>query len=173
MSLSKEAAAVLNRWWHDVTQERERGADRATRAILRRAHDITAVTLTQPYQHLHQRMREAQWNEKGYARSNDALAAAAGLLVHVDTDAGNAKLATCMGTCPMDSTRPYVSEARFRRLLEAPDLDALFAGLRRTLPLMKSGVPVLGLANDVLQWSWPDDRDEVKKRWAYTYIWPK
>ena len=54
MKLSKDHGngRVLYDWWHDVTQARDKGADRAARAILRRAHDITAVTLSQPYQHL-------------------------------------------------------------------------------------------------------------------------
>lgn len=173
MTLNNEAADVLLRWWQEVTQERDKGSDRAARAILRRAHDITAVTLTQPYQHLYRRMRAVQWNEKGHAPSNDALAAVVGLLVHIETDSSVRKLALAMGQCPEGSNRPYVSEARFKRLLEAPDLDALFTGMRRTLPLMRGGAPVLALANDLLQWAWPEQRDEVKRRWAYSYTWPQ
>lgn len=173
MSLNNEAAGVLHHWWREVTQEREKGSSRAARAILRRAHDITAVTLTQPYQHLFRRMREAHWNDKDYAPSNDALAAVAGLLVHVEADKTGLTLAESMGQCPEGSTRPHVSEARFKRLLEAPDLEALFPGLRRILPLMKGGAPVLTLADDVLQWAWPEQRDDVKKRWAYSFDWPK
>ena len=162
---------VLYAWWRDVTQVREQGSDRAARAILRRAHDITAVTLTQPYQHLFQRMREARWSDD-YARSNDALAAAVGLLVHVETDAPGKSVPEAMSAHAEGSDKPCVSEARFKRLLEAPDLDALFAGLRRTLPLMRTGAPVMALANDVLSWAWPDQRDGVKKAWAYSYVWP-
>ena len=174
MKLSKDHGngRVLYDWWHDVTQARDKGADRAARAILRRAHDITAVTLSQPYQHLFQRMREAKWDD-GFPRSNDALAAVAGLLVHVDADAGSTGLAECMGQCPQGSDRPYVSEARFKRLLETPDIETLFAGLRRTLPLMKAGAPVLALASDVLWWARPTERDRIKKAWAYSYAWPK
>ena len=171
MTLSNNQGHVLYDWWHDVTQQRDKGSDRAARAILRRAHDITEITLSQPYQHLFQRMRLADWND-GFERSNDALAAVAGLLVHVEADAGDAGLAACMSRCPQGATRPYVSEARFKRLLEAPDIDALFASLRRTLPLMGAGVPVMALAGDVLSWAWPEQRDDVKKRWAYSYDWP-
>lgn len=174
MNLSKEhgPGRVLYAWWSETTQQRDTGSARAARAILRRAHDITAVTLSQPYQHLFQRMREAKWDD-AYAHSNDALAAVAGLLVHVDTDAGDTSLAKCMGQCPAGPDRPYVSEARFKRLLEAPDLEALFAGLRRTLPLMRAGAPVLALASDVLWWARPNQRDRIKKSWAYSYVWPK
>ena len=172
MNLRKDdgPGRVLYDWWRNVTQERDKGADRAARAILRRAHDITEVTLSEPYQRLFQRMCSAGWDDR-YARTNDALAAVAGLLVHVETDAGGELLAARMGQCPDGSDRPYVSEARFRRLLETPDLDALFTGLRRALPLMKAGAPVVALANDVLLWARPDQRDVVKKRWAYNYPW--
>lgn len=184
MKLSNEQERVLHGWWQEVTQEREKGSDRAARAILRRAHDITTVTLSQPYQHLFQRLCEAKWNES-FPRSNDALAAVAGLLVHVDDDAGEVKLAACMSRCPQASSQPCVSEARFRRFLESPDLDSIFTSLRRALPLMRNGVPamaranerkgvpVLALANDLLSWARPEQRDEVKKRWAYSYVWPK
>lgn len=163
---------VLHAWWHEVTQQRDKGSARAARAILRRAHDITSVTLTQPYQHLFQRMRDAGWDDR-FARSNDALAAVVGLLVHVEADAGQTRLAVSMSQCPTGSTKPYVSESRFKRLLEAPDIDTLFTGLRRALPLMNSGAPVLGLADDLLSWARPEQHDEVKKRWAYSYAWPK
>ena len=172
MTLSNNQGRVLYDWWHDVTQQRDKGSDRAARAILRRAHDITEITLSQPYQHLFQRMREADWND-GYAHSNDALAAVAGLLVHLETHKGDKPLANCMGLCPSGSDRPYVSEVRFKRLLESPDLDTLFNGLRRALSLMQEGAPVLGLANDVLSWARPEQRDQVKKDWAYSYVWPK
>ena len=66
-----------------------------------------------------------------------------------------------------DGDKPRVSPLRFTRLLESPDIDALFAGLRRTLPLLHNQADVLALATDVVNWG-----DAVKKRWAYGYDWP-
>ncbi|MBE2243855.1 MAG: type I-E CRISPR-associated protein Cse2/CasB [Burkholderiaceae bacterium] len=174
MKLSKDEGPgrVLHAWWREVAQERDKGSARAARAILRRANDITAVTLTQPYQQLFRRLRDAGWDDR-FAVSNDALAAVVGLLVHIETEAAQTSLAEAMSQCPAGSTKPYVSEARFRRLLEAPDIDALFVGLRRALPLMSAGAPVLVLAEDLLSWARPERRDEVKKRWAYRYAWPQ
>ena len=63
--------------------------------------------------------------------------------------------------------RPAVSPLRFQRLLESPDLDALFSGLRRVLPLMQQPISIVALANDLLFWG-----DRVKKTWAYDYEWP-
>jgi len=61
---------------------------------------------------------------------------------------------------------PPLSELRFKRLLEAPDADALFTGLRRALPLLQHRADVCALATDVVNWG-----DAVKKRWAYGYAW--
>lgn len=172
MTLDDDAVArVLHAWWREVTQDRSSGAARAARAILRRAHDVTAATLTEPYQQLFRRLRDAGWAQQD-ARANDVLAAIAGLLVHVEVDAGGAKLAAAMGRCPAGSDRPAVSELRLRRLLDADDLDTLFNGLRRALPLMGSGVPVYALAKDLLRWARPRQRDAVRKRWAYDYYDP-
>lgn len=66
------------------------------------------------------------------------------------------------------SHRNPVSELRFSRLLDAPDIEALFIGLRRTLSLIGHAVDPASLTSDVFDWG-----DIVKKRWAYTYAWPK
>lgn len=152
---------VLLDWWEGLED------DRAGRAILRRASTITAVSLSPPYQRLYRRLRGAGWADETSPYHNDRLAAAIGLLSHVKQNDQRA-LAKSMSQREGTGDRPCVSELRFRRLLESPDLDALFIGLRRVLPLMNHGVNVLGLANDLVHWG-----DDVKKRWAYSYEWPE
>lgn len=152
---------VLLNWWEGLED------DRAGRAILRRASSITAVSLTPPYQRLYQRLLTVGWPEKAASYQNDHLAAAAGLLAHIKQNDGRAP-AKAMSQKEAGQDRPPVSELRFMRLLESPDLDALFTGLRRALPLAKHSVDVLALANDVVHWG-----DDVKKRWAYSYEWPE
>jgi CRISPR system Cascade subunit CasB len=98
--------------------------------------------------------------------SDDRLAAAVGLLAHV-TQNDERPLAETMSRSEGDSNRPSVSELRFQRLLESPDLDSLFMGIRRVLPLMGRRANVLALANDVIDWN-----DSVRKKWAYSYVWP-
>jgi CRISPR system Cascade subunit CasB len=66
-----------------------------------------------------------------------------------------------------EGDKPCISPLRFTRLLESPDVDALFSGLRRALPLLQHRTDVLALATDVVNWG-----DAVKKRWAYAYHWP-
>ena len=152
---------VLLNWWEGLED------DRASRAVLRRASSITAVSLTPPYQRLYQRLLTVGWPEKAAPYQNDHLAAVAGLLAHVKQNDGRAP-AKAMSQKEPGQDRPPVSELRFMRLLESPDLDALFSGLRRALPLAKHSVDVLALANDVVHWG-----DAVKKRWAYSYEWPE
>ena len=136
--------------------------DRGGRAALRRAPDITAVVMLPAYQHLHQRLKAAGWPDAAWR--HDRLAAAAGLLAHVKQHTEQT-LPAAMSQ--REGDKPRVSPLRFMRLLEAPDIDTLFAGLRRTLPLLRHQADVLALATDVVNWD-----DSVKKRWAYAYDWP-
>ncbi|MBN8441945.1 MAG: type I-E CRISPR-associated protein Cse2/CasB [Thauera sp.] len=147
-------------WWQQLDD------DRASRATLRRAPTVTAVTLSAPYQRLFRRLRAIGWNADDVAWRNDRLAAIVGLLAHVSEDR-QGELAKAMSHKTTGEDRPMVSELRFTRLLESPDGDSLFVGLRRVLPLMSNSVDVVALANDILHWG-----DKVKKGWAYSYDWP-
>jgi CRISPR system Cascade subunit CasB len=148
---------TLLEWWGGLDD------DRAGRATLRRAASITAVTLTPAYQRLFRRLNVDDWRE--YQR--DRLAAVVGLLSHVRAD-DDRTLPKAMSSTAEGSDRPCVSEMRFVRLLESQDIDALFTGLRRVLPLIKYNINVLELANDVVNWN-----DQVKKRWVYDFEWPQ
>jgi CRISPR system Cascade subunit CasB len=147
---------VLLRWWQGLDK------DRGGRASLKRAPDITAVVMLPAYQHLHRRLLAAGWPADNWR--DDNLAAAAGLLAHVKQNAGPA-LPVAMSQ--RESDKPRLSPLRFQRLLESADIDALFAGLRRALPMVQHQADVFALATDVVNWG-----DTVKKRWAYAYDWP-
>lgn len=145
---------LLLRWWHELAE------DTGGRASLRRAPDITAVVMLPAFQRLHRRLSSVGWPDQPW--HNDRLAAATGLLAHV-REHGDRTLPQAMS----EGEKPCVSPLRFQRLLESPDDDALFAGLRRTLPMIQHRTDVLALATDVVNWG-----DAVKKRWAYAYEWP-
>ena len=152
--------AALHDWWAGLKDER------GDRAQLRRAHDITAIILSPAYQRAHRRLCAAGWEVEGNSPLNDRLAAIVGLLAHVERD-GDAAPARAMSARKPGDDRPAVSPLRFQRLLESPDLDALFTGLRRVLPLLQQPIGIAALANDLLFWG-----DRVKKAWAYDYVWP-
>jgi len=145
---------ILLDWWRGLAD------DTGGRAALRRAPDITGVVLQPAFQRLHCRLLAAGWSDQPW--HNDRLAAVAGLLAHVRTQA-EPSLPKALSA----GDKPAVSELRFRRLLDAPDVDTLFAGLRRALPLLQHSANVCELANDVVNWG-----DPVRKRWAYAYQWP-
>lgn len=151
---------ILLDWWQKL------GDDRASRAILRRTATVTAVALSAPYQRLYRRFRIAGWNPDGIAAHDDRLAAIVGLLAHVTQDQPGSPAKAMSHKAPGED-RPRISELRFTRLLESPDVDNLFAGLRRMLPLMERRVDLIALANDILHWG-----DKVRKDWAYAYDWP-
>lgn len=151
---------ILLNWWQKLED------DRASRAILRRAPTVTAVALSAPYQRLYRRFQTAGWNADGVSTRDDRLAAIVGLLAHVTQDQPGSP-AEAMSDRPRGEDRPQVSELRFVRLLESPDVESLYLGMRRVLPLMEHRIDIIALANDILHWG-----DRVKKNWAYTYNWP-
>jgi len=152
--------SVLLAWWQGLDD------DRAGRAILRRAPTPTQVAFAAPYQRLYRRLQAAGWPADARPQDNERLAGLVGLLAHVEKNESGL-VAAAMSQRDEGSDRPHVSELRFLRLLDAPDSEALYVGLRRVLPLMKHRLDVLALANDFFYWG-----DEVKKRWAYGYRWP-
>ena len=148
---------VLLHWWRQLAD------DTGGRAALRRAPEITAVVMQPAFQRLYRRLLAAGW-PKGHERS-DHLAAAAGLLALL-READGSTLPIAMSQ--REGDKPRLSELRFKRLLESPDADALFTGLRRALPIIGYRCDPLGLATDVVNWG-----DAVRKRWAYSYDWPE
>jgi len=147
-------------WWRDLER------DHASRANLRRAESPTAVALTAAYQRLYRRLVEKGWPNDAAKRNDDRLPAIAGLVARIkEDDAGNVPQA--MSRSRKNETEPLVRELRFRRLLDSPDDDALYLGLRRVLPLLDAKINVLALADDFLHWG-----SSVKRQWAYGYRWP-
>lgn len=155
---------ALARWWAELQD------DRASRAALRRSSSITEVIMSTPYQRVYRRLcsEEDGWQGRHDSRWSDRLAAAVGLIAHVEHDDDRTfPEAASGGADGSESIKQAVSPLRFVRLLESPDLDSLFVGLRRLLPLVDRKISVLALSRDVIYWG-----DEVKKRWAYQYRWP-
>ena len=115
---------ALLEWWIELE------SDKAGRASLRRACSLTAVIMTKPYLRLCQRLGTGEWPD----RRKDRLAVVVGLLAHVKQN-DDQPIARRMSKPSEGGNRPAVSELRFLRLLDSPDLDALFTGLRRALPV--------------------------------------
>ncbi|WP_157269547.1 type I-E CRISPR-associated protein Cse2/CasB [Azohydromonas aeria] len=152
------AGKTLFEWWEKLDERR------GDRAELRRAANLTDIAMQQAFQRLYARVDpQRQW--KPWER--DRFAAVAGLLSHLKAETDQS-LPQAMSQRDEESDRNPVSPLRFRRLLEARDMDTLFTGLRRLLPLIEHKASPMALANDVFWWG-----DDVKKRWAYAYRWPQ
>ncbi|MGB0955903.1 MAG: type I-E CRISPR-associated protein Cse2/CasB [Panacagrimonas sp.] len=158
---NNHAGEQLLQWWQGLDDHR------ADRAVLRRCASVAAISISPAYQRFYRSLLAKKAIDTLSNRQKDRLAAAAGLLAYVKNDTEGTEIAVSFSQPAAASDRPPVSELRFVRLLESPDLDALFTGLRRALPLTSHSVDVIKLTNDVLTWG-----DAVKKRWAYEYLWP-
>jgi CRISPR system Cascade subunit CasB len=166
-ALGDAPKAVLKRWWHSISSENPSGSARADRAVLKRADNLLSVACTAAYQRVYRDMATAHANEPWRAYQQERIAAIVALAAHVKESTAYS-LPKAISHPTEGSDRNPVSELRFARLLDAPDIEALFTGLRRSLPLIGHAVDVLSLADDVYGWG-----DVVKKRWAYDYAWPK
>lgn len=163
--LSPAAIHALTRWWKTLVIENPTGPARADRAVLRRAHDLTAVACLPAYQRVYRAMAGAEGAGDWSTYQQERIAAIVALLAHVKADNG-LSLPKAMSLHAEGSDRNPVSELRFRRLLDAGDAETLFVGLRRALSLIEYRVDPESLANDVFFWG-----DSIKKRWAYDYAW--
>lgn len=165
--LAPSAKAEFLSWWHGLTSENASGTARADRAMLKRADTLTAVACTPAYQRVYRKMVAANDGERWQPFELERIAALIGLAAHVKGSVPRS-LPQAMSHRAEGSDSNPVSELRFSRLLDAPDIEALFTGLRRSLPLIENKVDPATLADDVFGWG-----DVVKKRWAYAYKWPE
>lgn len=166
-ALGDAPKAVLKRWWHTISRDDASGSARTDRATLKRADSLRAVACTPAYQRVYREMAAAHAGEPWRDYEQERIAAIVALAAHVK-ESSPQSLPKAMSHPAEGSDRNPVSELRFARLLNAPDIEAVFTGVRRSLPLIAHTVDVLSLADDVFSWS-----DVVKKRWAYDYAWPK
>jgi CRISPR system Cascade subunit CasB len=163
--LPEPVLAAYLRWWHGLQSPQAGGSQRAARAQLKRCHSVAAVALEPAFQQLYQQLRAAYGGQDWPPFQQDRLAALAALGAHVQSanDLAFPKAASQGGE---GGTAP-LSPLRFRRLLDADDIESLFVGLRRALPLIGHTLSPSQLAKDVFEWG-----DGVKRRWAYAYAWP-
>lgn len=161
------ARSAFISWWHGLTRDNRSGQARADSAVLRRAGSLTAVACTAAYQRVYRDMAAAQGGSPWREFQQERIAALVALAAHVKSS-GAFSLPRAMSQHAEGSDRNRVSELRFLRLLDAPDIESLFTGLRRVLPLMEHQVDPFSMADDVFAWG-----DAVKKDWAYNYAWPK
>ena len=152
----RNGAAVAEDWWRDLAlnadQPGRRGARRAVLARLRRA--ATPLEVMQEPEALRLITR--------LPRNPDRVAVLAGVLAFV-RESDEQSVAHAIGRRSLDDEKAIMSEARFRRLLQARG-DELMDAMRRLVRLTKGKVNVYDVSYAVLHWG-----DRVKKRWIFEY----
>ena len=150
------SATLLIEWWKSL--DRHRGE----RADLRRAASATEAAFCPSFHRLLHQLRS-----RGYALEDigaNAVAAIAGLAVHVKSHNGASTLAQQMASPRRQGGSARVGGLRFRKLLVIPDRDELYLQLVRVIRLLDGNVNLVSLANAAFWWN-----ERIKKNWAYEY----
>jgi CRISPR system Cascade subunit CasB len=163
-------------WRHELA-ERNRGG----RARLRRCATPLEAVFEPAFHDLLRRIEEALALQEKQVSKDDrhALAALAALVARFPGDAkagdeaptpaaaGKKRpgVAARLGA-PVEGTKdqPRLHPLRFRRLLDAKNVDELFPQLRRALAVIKEDVDLAGLGDALLHWN-----DDTRRCWAYDY----
>lgn len=149
------ANSLLRKWWEGLED------NKGERAELSRCATPTEVLLCPAFYNIAGPLEDAGIP----ATRRESTAAIVGLLASVRND--NAQLTIPEAMAQGDS-KPQVSPARFRRLLEAQNVDDLYPLLRRVLGLLDKTANVSDLAASV--YDWENEDNESRKRWASKYF---
>lgn len=145
-SRKQKGPDVAEEWWKDLKKRR------AARARLRRAKTLLEIMQEPEALRLIERL----------PRNPDRVAMLAGILAWVREN-DDQLVARAIGRTSLDKEDAPMSEARFRRLLQARD-DELMEAMRRLVRLTKGEANVRDLSFAVLYWG-----DGVKKHWIFRY----
>ena len=151
----RNGAAIAFEWWRDLVPEDpgRRGTRRAALARLRRA--ATPIEVMQEPEAL-RLIRSLSW------AAPERVAILAGILAYV-REREDQRIARAIGRESFDEDKALMSEARFRRLLQATG-EELMEPLRRLVRLNKEKANVRDLSSSVLYWG-----DKERKRWIFEY----
>lgn len=119
-------------WWKALHSETAGGSQRADRAALRRADSLAVVACLPAYQRIFRRMAAKHEGDAWAPYQKDRIAALVGLAAHLNAK-DEASVPEAMSRRAEGADRNPVSDLRFARLLDSPDLDALFVGCHRHL----------------------------------------
>jgi CRISPR type I-E-associated protein CasB/Cse2 len=156
-----EATKAILSWWHKMHPDKQSGerGDRAGIARLRHAVSVMEASMEPAV--------------IGLCRDLDAgpsdlsqVALIAAVLADLRETSSGESIAKALGY-PEDT--PPCSALRFRRMLEARDLDVQLTAFRRALALLKHKGNLADLVDSLLDWNDPYRRDARRQRWLYDY----
>lgn len=132
--------AILS-WWRGTQDQRSASAE------LRRCHSLTDVMLTRAFQSL---------RVLGLEASSEQLAAIAWALGAVRTNRSERTVG--------EHFAHYLSDLRFRRLVENGEREPLVRQLIRVIQMTERSAPVEALARDLRFWG-----DATRRRWTFDF----
>jgi len=154
----RDVGAAARAWWLGLNPPRERGGrDRASLAELKRSPEPLDIAFVPAFR----RLRLALGAHAEWALARAAMVAH--VLAHVREDDSRA-VARALGPQPGADGAP-MSEARFRRLLQARDDADLTRRLVRAVKMLKGKANIADLA--VAIWWW---NERTQREWAFRYF---
>lgn len=159
-----KSVALLTAWWQQLEN------DKGERAALRRAASLTEVMLSPAYMRLLRKLRGSDYEISNHNLPLAKIAAIAGLVARIKTQA-TVSLAASMGTPKPGCSSPAFSELRLRHILACNDIEELYTLLRRALALLGDQANLADLAATVWNWVLLDDKRpyDPRRRLAYDY----
>jgi CRISPR system Cascade subunit CasB len=155
---SSPAEALVN--WHKALE-----SDTGGRAELRRVKEPSEAVFIPAFHRLRRAIERAA-PSVDLADRLDRLSTIACTVARVRDDIQSRNLGSLLASSKEGSTRPRVSELRFRRLLEGKSTADLALQLRRIVALLDERVDIVALA-DTIYW-WRSDR--TRQSLAYDYF---
>jgi CRISPR system Cascade subunit CasB len=153
-----DIGAVARAWWLDLNRPSDKGGrDRASLAELKRSDDPLDIAFVSAFGRLRHRLG---------AHSEQALQRAAMIahvLAHVRED-DRRSMARALGP-QQGGEKSAMSEARFRRLLQARDHPDLKRRLVRAVKMLSGKANVADLAIAIWWWN-----DRTRQQWAFRYL---
>lgn len=151
------ARGVLLDWWRHLEEH-----DRGGRAELRRCATPAQVVFVPAFHRLLDRLRNAGLN----VQATDRLAAVAGLVAGVKSDATSPGGMAVQLAGGANTEPPVVSPLRFRRLLETDQPDDVFTLLRRFVAQLGGACDLVSLAHAAAEWP---EQPRLRRDWALAY----
>ncbi|MBW8003229.1 MAG: type I-E CRISPR-associated protein Cse2/CasB [Planctomycetes bacterium] len=148
---SGEYSKIIS-WWQGLREAK------GERAELRRCREVEEIFFVPVFHSIKRKLLP-------YGHVSDGrLAITVALLSHVKNNLEGISLPEQMARPGAESSRPRVSDLRFRRLIQIKNIDDLLLPMLRIIKMLDSTVNVPNLVKSIYGWN-----DYVRKQWAFDY----
>lgn len=183
MALTLETSdyKLIHAWWQGLEDRK------GDRAALRRAISPEDILLQSAFHQFLSTSFQGMKLSESWQQPDNWYSAAllCGLLSKAKQDTGtkqvangkSASFAKQLAMPAKGSSRPLMSETRFRRLQQSDSLDSFFLNMSRAIDLLKGKVNLESLTEDALRWCFEFEtranvapKNRIALRWATDYF---